>query len=156
MGLEYDFQNSVGFWLLMASHDYQQAINEELAPQGITYRQSQVLGLLSLSGPMSQGVMAEQMGIEPPTLVGILDRMERDGWIRRVACRDDRRRKLVHATKAAEPVWKTITTAARRVRAHATCGLSSEQLNQLRELLEIVRNNLSQHHSVAESFHAGK
>jgi MarR family transcriptional regulator, transcriptional regulator for hemolysin len=142
--LEYDFENSIGFWLLMASLDYQHAINEELAPQGVTYRQSQVLGLLALEGPLAQADLADRMGIEPPTLVGILDRMERDGWIRRVACPDDRRRKLIHPLKAAEPVWSKITASARRVRARATQGLSSEQLAELRELLALVRKNLKE------------
>jgi MarR family transcriptional regulator for hemolysin len=140
--LEYDFENSVGFWLLTASQAFQHAINEELAPQGVTYRQSQVLSMLALEGSLSQGELAERMGIEPPTLVGILDRMERDGWIRRVACPDDRRKKLVQPTKAAEPIWSKITTAARRVRSRATKGLSERQLAQLRKLLDAVRKNL--------------
>jgi len=151
MALEYDFENSVGCWLLMASHDYQQAINEELAPQGVTFRQCQVLGVLALSGPSSQADLAQRMGIEPPTLVGILDRMERDGWIRRAACADDRRRKLVQATKNAEPVWSKMTAAARRVRARATKGLTAAQLAQLKELLELVRQNLKAPTSVSEA-----
>ena len=151
MALEYDFENSVGFWLLMASHSYQQAFNEEISPQGVTYRQSQVLGLLALETSLSQSDLAERMGIEPPTLVGILDRMERDGWIRRVACPEDRRRKLVHATRAAEPVWSKITAAARKVRTQATRGLSARQLVELKELLELVRHNLCSEAAVSEA-----
>ena len=81
--LEYDFENSVGFWICQASHALQRAFNEELAPQGVTYRQAQVLGCLALEGKLSQTDLAERMRIEPPTLVGILDRMEQGGWIRR-------------------------------------------------------------------------
>jgi MarR family transcriptional regulator, transcriptional regulator for hemolysin len=142
MALEYDFENSIGFWLISGSQAYQRAVNDELAPQGITYRQCQVLCLLSLSGPTSQAELAQKLEVEPPTLVGILDRMERDGWIRREACPEDRRRKLIHATKNAEPIWNKITAAARRVRARATKGLSASQIGQLRELLEVVRHNL--------------
>src|SRR4051794_12416182 len=119
MPLEYDFENSIGCWLITSSQAYQRAVNDELAPQGITFRQCQVLALLSLLGPASQADLALKMEVEPPTLVGILDRMERDGWIRREACTDDKRRKLVHPTKAAEPVWSKITAAAHRVRARA-------------------------------------
>lgn len=151
MALEYDFENSIGCWLMMASHDYQQAINEELAPQGVTYRQCQVLGTLAMGGPLSQAELAARLGIEPPTLVGILDRMERDGWIRRVACADDRRRKLIHATKSAEPIWSTITAAAKRLRARAIEGLTSDELNQLKDLLERVRQNLATPLVVAET-----
>src|SRR5687768_1890352 len=106
--LEYDFENSPGFWICQASHAFQRAFNEELAPQGITFRQCQVLGFLALENELSQNDLAERMGLEPPTLVGILDRMERDGWISRNADKTDRRRKLIRPMPAAMPVWKKI------------------------------------------------
>jgi MarR family transcriptional regulator for hemolysin len=150
MPLEYDFENSIGFWLITGSQAYQRAVNDELAPQGITYRQCQVLAMLSLLGPTSQAELAQKMEVEPPTLVGILDRMERDGWIHRECCAEDRRRKLIHATRNAEPVWNKITASARRVRSQATKGLSAGQLEQLKELLDIVRRNLEASPTVTE------
>ena len=140
--LEYDFENSVGYWVCQASHALQRAFNEELAPQGVTYRQAQVLGCLALEGQLSQTDLAERMGIEPPTLVGILDRMERDGWIRRDGDKTDRRRKFIQPTAAAKPVWSKIVAAAKRVRTRATQGLSAAQLAQLKKLLGVVQANL--------------
>src|SRR6185369_10167158 len=122
--LEYDFENSVGYWVCQAAHAFQRAFNEELAPEGVTFRQAQVLGCLALEGRLSQTDLAERMRIEPPTLVGILDRMERDGWIRRSGDTTDRRRKLVEATPAAKPAWNKIVAAAKRVRSRATRGLT--------------------------------
>ena len=81
---EYDFDQSIGYWIILASQAYQKALNNELAPHGITFRQSQVLGWLALEGELSQAELAARMLIEPPTLVGVLDRMERDGLISRV------------------------------------------------------------------------
>jgi MarR family transcriptional regulator, transcriptional regulator for hemolysin len=140
--LEYDFESSVGYWVCQASHALQRAFNEELAPQGVTYRQAQVLGCLALEGQLSQTDLAERMGIEPPTLVGILDRMERDGWIRRDGDKTDRRRKFIQPTAAAKPVWSKIVAAAKRVRTRATQGLSAAQLAQLKKLLGVVQANL--------------
>ena len=140
--LDYDFEESVGYWLVTTSHLYQRTLNEQLAPEGVTLRQCQVLSLLALHGPLSQTELAERIGIEPPTLVGILDRMQRDGWIRREFCPDDRRKKLIHPLKAAEPIWSKIVATGRRIRAQAAQGLSAEQLDTLKELLAIVRSNL--------------
>jgi MarR family transcriptional regulator for hemolysin len=140
--LEYDFENSVGFWICQASHALQRAFNEELAPQGVTYRQAQVLGCLALEGQLSQTDLAERMRIEPPTLVGILDRMEQGGWIRRDGDKHDRRKKLVQPTPAAKPVWNKIVTVAKRVRARATRGMSAAELAQLKRLLGVVQANL--------------
>ena len=140
--LDYDFENSVGFWICQASHALQRAFNEELAPQGVTFRQAQVLGSLALEGRLSQTDLAERMRIEPPTLVGILDRMERDGWIRRGSDKNDRRKKLVEATSAAKPVWTKIVAVAKRVRGRATRGMTAAQLTQLKKLLTLVQSNL--------------
>jgi MarR family transcriptional regulator, transcriptional regulator for hemolysin len=140
--LDYDFENSVGFWVITAANDYQKAINDELAPQGITYRQSQVLGFLALEGPLPQHKLADHMRIEPPTLVGILDRMERDGWICRENDLGDKRRKLIRPQAAAKPVWNKVVAAAKRVRKRAARGLSSSELATLKRLLACVQQNL--------------
>src|SRR5689334_17956178 len=139
--LEYDFENSVGYWICQSSNVFQRAFNEELAPQGVTFRQAQVLGCLALEGRLSQTDLADRMRIEPPTLVGILDRMERDGWIRRGGDKTDRRRKLVEVLPAARPVWTKIVAVAKRVRGRATRGMSATQLTQLKKLLTIVQSN---------------
>lgn len=140
--LEYDFEESIGYWVCMTSHELERALNAELAQHGITYRQWQVLGWLALEGNSSQSELAERMRVEAPTLVGILDRMERDGWIQRRACPDDRRKKLIVATPRVEPIWSKIAAAARRVRARATQGLNPKELQTLKELLAAVRHNL--------------
>jgi MarR family transcriptional regulator for hemolysin len=82
------------------------------------------------------------MMVEPPTLVGILDRMERDGLIARHNCPTDRRKNLIRASEAAKPVWEKIVQCALRVREQATAGLSERQLATLKKLLRRVDKNL--------------
>jgi MarR family transcriptional regulator for hemolysin len=101
-----------------------------------------VLGWLALEGELSQTELANRMMVEPPTLVGILDRMERDGWISRHNCPSDRRKNLIRANPAAEPVWEKIVECAFRVRERATTGLSERQLAMLKKLLRRVNQNL--------------
>src|SRR5688500_16496829 len=104
--LNYDFEESIGYWLCVTAGAMQQAINDELSKHGITYRQFQVLGWLAHDGEeLTQAELAAKMMIEPPTLVGLLDRMEQQGWITRVGCPSDRRKKLVRLGPAAEAVW---------------------------------------------------
>ena len=140
--LQHDLDDSIGVWITLASDAYRRAFTEEVAPHGFTFRQCQVLGYLAYGGPLPQNELAEKMRIEPPTLVGILDRMERDGWIHREGCEVDRRKKIIHPTPAAEPVWSVILQCGRRVRRRASRGLSAQQLESLRELLAKVQENL--------------
>ena len=141
--LQYDFEESVGYWVVMAAHALQKALIEELAPHGITYRQWQVLAWAALEGPLSQAELADRMDIEPATLVSVLGRMERDGWIVREDCPLDRRKKLVRPTEQAEPVWEKGVACARQVRAKATQGFTPKETALVKRLLGAMRENLA-------------
>lgn len=140
--LRYDFEESIGYWLTIATQAYHRAIGEALAPHGITYRQSMVLGWLAIAGELSQNELAAKLMIEPPTLVGILDRMERDGWIVRCNCPEDRRKNLIRASDAAVPVWDKIFECALQVRERATQGMTDSQAATLRDLLKRMYDNI--------------
>jgi MarR family transcriptional regulator for hemolysin len=142
MLLQYDFEESVGYWVVMAAHALQKALNEELAPHGITFRQWQILAWLALDGPLSQAELAERMDVEPATVVSVLGRMERDGWITREDCPTDRRKRLVHPTERVKPVWEQGVACARRVRARATRGFKAGDRERLKFLLGSMLDNL--------------
>jgi len=148
--LHYDFESSIGYWLTEATQSLHRTFNEELAPTGITYRQAQVMAWLVLEGELTLSELAARMLIERPTLVGILDRMERNGWIDRRECADDRRRKLIRVREGAEPVWERIVECMLKVRAQATTGLEPEEVDQLRELLSRIHANMTPAHRLAE------
>lgn len=140
--LQYDFEKSIGYWVFATAHEFGRAMNEELAAHGITFRQWEVLALISLTGEQSQSELAERMKIEAPTLVGVLDRMERDGWIQRVPDKKDRRRKLIHPTERVEPVWNKMVECALHTRRRALNDFSEGEIDQLRGFLTRMRSNL--------------
>jgi MarR family transcriptional regulator for hemolysin len=143
--LQFDFDDSLGYWVCSASHALRRALNTELAKEGITYRQWEVLARIALQGELSQTELADFLGIEAPTLVGILDRMERDGWLDRYSCPNDRRKKRIRATDKAEAVWARMVDCAHRVRVLAREGLSQEDLDQLRSICARISANLEGH-----------
>lgn len=141
--LKYDFEDSVGFWLFCTHHSYARAFQEKLAPQGITFRQAQVLGMVALEGPLSQAELASRMLIEPPSLVGTLNRMEASGYLERRPCPGDRRKNLIHLLPAVETLWRQIATTGKKLRRQATAGMSQREIATLKKLLEQVRRNIA-------------
>lgn len=140
--LQYDFENSVGYWVMSTAHEISRVMNQELAVHGITFRQWEVLVWLSIHGEQSQSMLAERMLIEPPTLVGVLDRMERDGWIERAPVEGDRRKKQIRITPKVEPVWSKMVACAHKMRAKAAANIKPDQLLAMRDTLAAVRRNL--------------
>ncbi|HQR43105.1 MAG TPA: MarR family transcriptional regulator [Gemmatales bacterium] len=140
--LKHEVDSSIGYWAFVVFRDFERALNEELAPHGITLRQSQVLSWLALRKELTQAELAELMRLEPPTLVRILDRMERDGWIGRHAVENDRRKKLIRPTRQVEPVWRKVRQCIQRVRARARRGIQPNQVEQTLEVLSAIHSNL--------------
>ena len=140
--LDREFEESLGYWIFTASYAIETALNEELAPLGITHRQVQILGALAAHGEASQTELAETLRIEPSGVVRLLDRMERAGWIRRESDPADRRKKIIRPTEKAEPLWKQIKARGMRAKDRGLRGISPEQVAATREVLKQIRQNL--------------
>ena len=140
--LQYNFDESIGYWICTTSHAMRRALDAELAREKITLRQWEVLAWIALEGEQSQVELAERLGIEAPTLAGVLTRMERDGWLDRYCCPEDRRRKRLRATPKAESVWSRMVECCNRVRDRATDGIEPEELAQFKHTCEKIRANL--------------
>jgi len=140
--LDREFEESLGYWIFTASYAIESALNEELAPLGITHRQVQILGALAAHGEASQTELAEMLRVEPSGVVRLLDRMERSGWIRRESDPSDRRKKIVRPTEKADPLWKQIKARGMRAKERGLRGISPEQVAATRDVLMQIRQNL--------------
>ena len=57
------------------------------------------LNLLSRHGPMSPGTLARRAGLHPATMTGVLDRLEKGGWVARDRDPGDRRAVVIRALR---------------------------------------------------------
>lgn len=149
--LDYDVEQSIGYWVATTAHALRRALEKELSNQNMTLRQWEVLAWIAVDGAQSQADLAEKLGIEAPTLVGILSRMERDGWLERYCCPDDRRRKRIRATEKAEAVWSQASQCCKRVREQAAQNLTEEDLANLKRVCATIRDNLGNGESTGSS-----
>lgn len=128
--------------MVITTRALRRGLEAELVNEGITLRQWEVLAWLTIENAMTQSALADRLGIEAPTLAGILDRMERDGWVERHACTHDRRKKRLRATAKADAVWTRMAECAHRMRAKAMTGITPEELAQLKSVCERIRANV--------------
>lgn len=142
--LQFDFEKSVGSWISLTYQTIRRSLDAELDHQKITFRQWEVLAWLAMCGDLSQGTLAERLNVEAPTLTGILNRMERDGWLDRTSRADDLRCKKLHPTEKAEAIWASSLECCLRVRSRATAGFSEAELALLKSFCERIRANLGE------------
>ena len=131
-----------GFLLKDIQRMYVRLFEQRVPQLGINFTQAKVLVLLSRNEGATQVKLAEVSETEPMTLVRVLDRMERDGWIERRADPTDRRAYRLYLKPASTPVLEEVLRIGEKIRAESLAGLSAEQREQLMEMLERVRDNL--------------
>ena len=77
-------------------------LDQRLRPLGLSQAKWLVLLHLNLAkADLTQRELSARLGIEGPSLVRLLDRMEADGWVERRVSPSDRRAKTVHPTAKA-------------------------------------------------------
>src|SRR3712207_9587219 len=61
------------------------------ARQGLSASEEKALDLLERAGPLTAGELARQTGLAPASVTGVVNRLERKGFARRIPNPDDRR-----------------------------------------------------------------
>ncbi len=114
-------------------------LDQRLKPMGLSQVQWRVLLLLArVRETMVQRELAERIGVEGPTLVQLLDRMARRGWIVRKPSSHDRRCKTVHLTPKARHVVRDIRRVTQAFRAELFTVVSPADLAQCSRTLEAL------------------
>lgn len=115
----------------------------EAAGIGLTPGEARTMAYIARYGEGRQNVLAERMGLEAMTLSSYLDRLERQGYVQRIADPSDRRAKIVRLTPAADGALETILRVVQEVRHRARGDMSEDQWRLLQEQLKAIRNNFT-------------
>jgi DNA-binding MarR family transcriptional regulator len=118
--------------------------DERLGPYGLTGVQTGLLNRLLKTDGLVQAELGRRMAIEPATLTGIVQRLEREGWVRRSCDPGNRRLQRVWLTDKAREALPALQREQARERKRALAGLDSSDLARLEQLLDRIEVNLTQ------------
>jgi MarR family transcriptional regulator for hemolysin len=115
-------------------------LDERLKPMGLSQAKWRTLMHLSVStGPLTQAEIAAHLGIEEPTLVTLLHRLESERWVARKNASHDRRCKTVHLEPRARRVIEQIGSAAFKLRHELLDDISPSDLRTCIRVLDRIR-----------------
>jgi len=92
--------------------------------------------------PLSQAELAAQLSVEPATVVAMIDRLEKAGFVTRMASETDRRVRHIHLTEAGNAAYAEVRKAATTYRAALLDGISTDKLAELTVLLEQIQTRI--------------
>ncbi len=81
-----------------------------------------------LGDGVRQGALAEALAVEPPSLVPLLDQLERNGLVERRPCAEDKRAKTLHLTPAGQDLAVRAERVAEDVRSKLLGGLDPDDI----------------------------
>jgi MarR family transcriptional regulator for hemolysin len=139
----FDPDESVGFHCSLTYRAFVKALEKRLQNTGISPAQFIALAYLNVFGNMPQMELASYLSTTPVSIVKLIDRMERDGWVKRQPSTKDRRVKQVIPTNKAKSIWSSLTAQARSVVEQAHKGIQKEEIDRLKSTLHQIRKNLS-------------
>jgi MarR family transcriptional regulator for hemolysin len=129
-----------GLVLFSTARAWRTKLDQRLRPLGLSQGKWRTLIHLSFGGDkLTQKELAEGMGIEEPTLVGLLNRLEDDGWIKRQESPNDRRCKIVHLQRRSKPVLEEIFSTAFQLRDELIDDVPPEDLETCVRVLTHIR-----------------
>ncbi|SHG33474.1 DNA-binding transcriptional regulator, MarR family [Kaistia soli DSM 19436] len=114
----------------------------ENAGLGLTVAEARTLAFVSRRPGLRQSTLAEELCVEPMTLVGFLDRLEAAGLVERIQDPADRRAKLIRLTPTAANIVRRIRSIGKAVREEAERGVDPDVLETMRLTLLKMQDNI--------------
>ena len=147
-----NLHEGLGIDLSRAARLMRTRLDERLAPLGLTQAKWLILLYLSRNGgAMPQKDIAECIGAEGPTVVRVLDGLERMGLILRLGEPADRRVKTVRLTPQAAAVLAQITRITQEFRQEMWAGVPESDIAAHERVMTTLSRNLGASWSMSAS-----
>jgi MarR family transcriptional regulator for hemolysin len=135
--------DNFGFLLGGTARAWRLKLDERLKPMGLSQARWRTLLHLSLARePLTQSQIAQNLAIEEPTLVTLLHRLEKQGWVVRKSSARDRRCKTVHLQPKAKKVIDRISATALRLRHELIREIPARQMQVCMHVLSQVHERI--------------
>ena len=132
-----------GFRVARIARRLRQAVDAELRTFGLTEATWRPLAYVGrLGGGVRQKELATALSIEGPTLVRLLDNLERRGLIERREDETDRRARGIYLTRAGRELAVRVAKVGTEVQARALAKVSPADLETCQRVLDQIEREL--------------
>ncbi|RZS83398.1 MarR family transcriptional regulator [Phyllobacterium myrsinacearum] len=110
--------------------------------RGLTFARARTMMLLDRMEILSQKDLAEELEIETPTMVRLLDGLEKQGFIERRSVDGDRRAKQIVMTPQGAELASEVNQLAQELRAEFLKGVDEKALIAGLEVMRAINRNI--------------
>lgn len=131
----YLLEDQIGFRLRKAHQRATTIFTDVMAEFDVTPTQFAALAKLDDLGPISQNQLGRLTAMDPATILGVVGRLHRCGWLRARPSIEDQRLMLIELTPEGVVRIKAMKERAAMVTARTVSSLSAAEAQTLNELL---------------------
>ncbi len=141
---KFDFENSIGFIINRTAKALIHAFDQELRNKfGITFGQWKIIIILTNNDDgLSQKEIADKLGLEGPTIIPIIDKLEKDGFVNRMVNKNDRRNNQIFLTEKTISLLDSIINYALKIKEISIRNISEQDLSITKHTLEKMWQNI--------------
>lgn len=136
-------ERDIGLLIKRLADKIKISVDDLLKEQGLTFSQTLVIGFLcGQNGMATQKEIEDHLQVSHPTVVGIISRLEKNGFVSCHIDEKDRRNKIVCATKKALNTVDDIRVGKMKMEEKLTKGLTEDELTEFRRMINILCENI--------------
>ena len=131
--------------IFMAQQKLRTHIKNVLIKEGLTVTlpQSGILFLLEQNDGRSMTELAQPLGVDNSTITGLIDRLEKGGFVERRPSRSDRRMLSIHITEKGREETGKARPVIQKVNEHIKAGLTPAEIETFKNVLSSLMDKLS-------------
>ncbi len=133
----------IGFMMKQITDKIKVSADASFKTQNLTLSQVKVLEYISgQGGKVTQKSIEDYLGVAHPTVVGIVSRMEKKGYLICYADEEDKRNKIVELTEKAVHISREMQSEIIMKEKELLQGLTEEEVGSLYRMLNIIYKNV--------------
>jgi DNA-binding MarR family transcriptional regulator len=152
---DFPIVQSVGYQIRVTHRALQRFLQLKIEPHGVTLGMWYFLRALWTEDGLTQRELSHRVGTMEPTTLSAIVNMEREGLVKRVRDKKDRRKQHVHLTAKGWALKAELIPLAKEVVSIAVQGLPAAEVNQLLHSLAEIQKNLQATISQFDEIEAG-
>ena len=133
----------IGYLVKILSERMQAKAAKRMKEKNLTLAQIQTMIFIhSHDGSVSQKAIEKFLQVSHPTVVGIVSRMEKNGYVTTHQDEKDHRNKIVCTTQKADICRDEAQKEQKRLKEDLCHGMTEEEVSELKRLLMMLYHNL--------------
>lgn len=133
----------IGYLLKLITDKMKVSADASFKEKDLTFAQARVLEyVISKGGNTTQKSIEDYLEVSHPTVVGIVSRMEKSGYLVCHVDKEDKRNKIVETTERAVCVSQELETGKTAQEEKLLKGLTKEEIETLYRILCVIRKNV--------------